>query len=209
MWHGRRHAGGVPLCPPLTVALARRTDRLPPGDLWPTEPKLDGWRALIFRCGAGVQIQARSGRIITDRVPDIAGAAVRQLPAGAVLDGEIVAFAGGRVDFGAVQSIALSSPARAAELVRVTPLAYAAFDLLQEPGTEADMRRRPYTERRAALLALLEGAGPPIEPVPSTTDPETALDWWRAGPAGIEGLVLKHPRSTWVGGRRAWLKIKH
>lgn len=46
--------------------------------------------------------------------------------------------------------------------------------------TGADLRPRPYSERRAALLDVLAGMGPPIEPVPATVDPETARGWWQA-----------------------------
>ncbi|MEU7317898.1 RNA ligase family protein [Streptomyces sp. NPDC007083] len=174
--------------------------------MWSVEPKLNGWRCVLFRY-ENVVLQARSGRIITERLPEIAEAA-RRLPEGVVLDGEAVAYRNGRIDFGAMQRRALASPRRSAALADTIPATYAAFDLLQDE-TGADLRMRPYADRRAALLSVLESVGPPIEPVPATTDPEVALGWWEAGPAGIEGLVLKHPRGLYRGAARDWIKIKH
>ncbi|NEB75283.1 ATP-dependent DNA ligase, partial [Streptomyces sp. SID14478] len=85
---------------------------------------------------------------------------------------------------------------------------YAAFDLLAEGGK--DLRALPYTERRARLVALLTPLGPPLQPVPSTTDRETALTWYETLPAtGIEGLVAKRLDSHYRGGRRTWLKLRH
>ncbi|MDJ1131234.1 hypothetical protein [Streptomyces iconiensis] len=195
------------LHPPVTVALARRVDQLPPGQMWSVEPKLDGWRCVLFRTEDGVLLQARSGRLITDRLPDLAEPALA-LPPGVVLDGEAIAYRNGQISLGAMQSRALASPRRAAALALASPATYAAFDLLQD-ASGRDLRREPYTTRRSALLEVLADVGPPIEPVPATTDPATARDWWEAGPAGIEGLMLKNPRGGYFGARRYWLKIKH
>ena len=184
--------------------LARRVDRLPPGVMWSVEPKLDGWRAVLFRFEGRVEIQARSGRLITNRLPDLAEAAM-QLPSGVVLDGEAIAYAGGQVSLSAMQSRALASPRRAAALALSSPATFAAFDCLQADGT--DLRARPQEERRARLLEVMDGVLPPLEAVPATRDPVTALDWWEA--RTVEGLMLKNPGGTYRPGARDWLKIKH
>jgi ATP-dependent DNA ligase len=104
------------------------------------EPKLNGWRCILFRTEDGVVLQAQSGRLITDRLPDLAEAAM-QLEPGAVLDGEAIAYRGGRIDLGAMQSRALSSPRRAAALAVSSPATFAAFDLPQAPdGTDLRLR---------------------------------------------------------------------
>ncbi|MGW3491864.1 hypothetical protein [Streptomyces sp. NPDC001054] len=43
-----------------------------------------------------------------------------------------------------------------------------------------DVRAHPYTERRALLLAVLAPLGPPLQPVPSTTEPGVAESWMSA-----------------------------
>ncbi|MEU0843808.1 ATP-dependent DNA ligase [Streptomyces sp. NPDC005962] len=198
------------LLPPLPVALARPIQTLPtaaPGRQLAYEPKFDGHRLLIFRLADEVQLQARSGRIVTRAFPDLAAAA-RQLPVGTVLDGEVVVWSGGRTDFSAVQKRATAATeARAARLARQLPASYAAFDLLAT-GTE-DLRPRPYAERRALLTTLLEPHGPPLQAVPMTTDREVAATWYEALPAiGVEGLVIKSPDQPYRPGRH-WRKLRH
>ncbi|MGP9018566.1 ATP-dependent DNA ligase [Streptomyces sp. BR1] len=196
-----------PLRPPLKVALAQSVRELPTGPGWSYEPKFDGHRMLIFRTADGVVLQARSGRIVTAAFPDLVEAALA-VPAGCVLDGEVVVWTGGRTDFAAVQRRAAATPSRAALLARRLPASYAAFDVLAE-GDE-DVRRRPYSSRRARLVAVLGGLGPPLQPVPATSDVETALTWYETLPAsGVEGLVAKRLDSPYRPGARAWRKLRH
>jgi len=198
----------VLLNPPVRVALARRENRLPSGDVWAYEPKFDGWRALLFHRPDGVVIQARSGRLITSHFTDVATAALR-LPIGTVIDGEIVIWNEQRIDFGAVQSRALSTPQRAYTLAKRLPASFAAFDILE--ADDEDLRTRPYLERRERLLELVGILGPPIQPVPATTSRVTALDWWErwTPEVGIEGLMVKHLDGAYRGGARDWRKYKH
>ncbi|WP_338700473.1 ATP-dependent DNA ligase [Streptomyces sp. Q6] len=193
---------------PVEVALAEAVDALPDGGGWAYEPKFDGHRMVIVREDAGVVLQARSGRLVGRAFPDLVDAALA-LPAGTVLDGEVVVWHGGRTDFAAVQRrAAAASAARARVLARELPASYAAFDLLAEDGS--DLRRLPYAERRDRLVALLAPVGPPLQAVPSTTDRDTALTWYEALPAtGVEGLVAKRLDGRYAGGRRAWLKVRH
>ncbi|MEV1023538.1 ATP-dependent DNA ligase [Streptomyces sp. NPDC050264] len=199
--------------PPLQVALAESVEALPPGDGWAFEPKFDGHRMVVFRFREDgrdddVMLQARSGRQVARAFPDLVAAA-RALPAGTVLDGEVVVWHEGRTDFAAVQRrAAAASAARARALAHELPASYAAFDLLAENGT--DLRPLPYAERRARLVRLLSPLGPPLQPVPSTTDRETALTWYEKLPAtGVEGLVAKRLDGPYRGGRRIWRKLRH
>uniref|UniRef100_UPI003F80479E ATP-dependent DNA ligase n=1 Tax=Streptomyces flavofungini TaxID=68200 RepID=UPI003F80479E len=138
---------------PVRVALAEGVTALPEGGGWAYEPKFDGHRMVVLLDGAGrVTLQARSGRNVTPAFPDLEQAAAR-LPAGTVLDGEVVVWSGGRIDFAAVQRRAAATPLRAGALARAQPASYAAFDLLAEAGT--DCRGLTYEERRARLVGLL------------------------------------------------------
>ncbi|MFI9031115.1 ATP-dependent DNA ligase [Streptomyces sp. NPDC053560] len=72
-----------------------------------------------------------------------------------------------------------------------------------------DVRLRPYRERRALLLQLLDPLGPPLQPVPATADLDVALQWYETLPAiGLEGVVAKRANGVYRPGR-IWQKIRH
>ncbi|MER8094749.1 ATP-dependent DNA ligase [Streptomyces goshikiensis] len=191
----------------MTVALAEAVTTLPRAPGLAYEPKFDGHRLVVVRTVEGVVLQARSGRIVTAAFPDLAAAA-RQLPAGTVLDGEVVVWHEGRTDFALVQRRAAATAARAAVLAQSLPASYAAFDVLELAGL--DLRARPYERRRALLVDLLLPLGPPLQPVPMTTDPELAATWYETLPAsGVEGLVVKRLDQPYPAGRRGWRKLRH
>ncbi|MFD8143556.1 ATP-dependent DNA ligase [Streptomyces sp. NPDC059708] len=195
------------MSPPVRVALAASVGTLPRGPGLAYEPKFDGHRMVVLRTAGGVVLQARSGRTVTAAFPDLAAAA-RALPAGTVLDGEVVVWHAGRTEFALVQRRAAATPARAAALARTLPASYAAFDVLELAGL--DVRARPYAHRRELLVDLLAPLGPPLQPVPMTTDPELALTWYETLPAsGIEGLVVKRLDQPYPSGRRSWRKLRH
>ncbi|MFJ6759502.1 MULTISPECIES: ATP-dependent DNA ligase [unclassified Streptomyces] len=191
----------------MRVALAAAVRTLPRAAGLAYEPKFDGHRLVIVRTAEDVVLQARSGRIVTSAFPDLAAAALL-LPAATVLDGEVVVWHAGRTDFALVQRRAAATPARAAVLAQSLPASYAAFDVLELAGL--DLRARPYERRRALLVDLLMPLGPPLQPVPMTTDPELAATWYETLPAsGIEGLVVKRLDQAYPAGRRGWQKLRH
>lgn len=75
---------------------------------------------------------------------DLAIAGMQLLP-GTILDGEGIVYRNGRIDFGAAQSRANSSPARARLLAAEHPAHYAVFDILSHPRP----RRHPRLVVRA------------------------------------------------------------
>ncbi|MGW2613143.1 ATP-dependent DNA ligase [Streptomyces mirabilis] len=196
---------------PVSVALAQSVPELPTGTDWSYEVKLDGHRMIMWRTDDGVRLQARSGRDVTAAWGDLALAG-HHLPAGTVLDGEaVITTEDGRISFEAAQARAASSPTRAHRLAAQRPAHYIAFDALQLPS--GDVRPRPYSERRAALLNLLAElpANTPIQAVSATTDHDTALTWYNTlHHQGIEGIVAKRATSPYRAGRTGgWQKIRH
>ncbi|WP_409239423.1 ATP-dependent DNA ligase [Streptomyces sp. PA5.6] len=187
---------------PVAVALAENASRLPTGPGWWYEPKFDGDRAVLWRRDT-VRVQTRSGRDSTEQWLDIATVTMT-LPADTVLDGEAVIWREGRIDFGAVRSRASARGRRLADLLHRYPASYVAFDCLMHAGQ--DLRARPYVERRAALLDVLEGVQPPLQAMPATDDRDTALVWFEQLQA--QGIVAKRAASTYRAGR-IWTKIRH
>ncbi|MFF1690765.1 ATP-dependent DNA ligase [Streptomyces sp. NPDC058254] len=188
------------------LAEAETASELPVGPGWAYEWKLDGDRGILWRRDT-VRIQTRSGRDATEQWIDIATAAM-DLPADNVLDGELVIWRDGRIDFGAVRSRASARGRRLADLIHRHPASYAAFDCLMAAGH--DLRARPYTERRATLLDVLEPLGPPLQAVPATDDIDVARVWFDALVSqGVEGLVAKRASSPYRTTGRVWDKVRH
>ena len=155
----------MPVTFPQGVMLACSAERLPSGRVLRGgcvyEPKWDGYRGLVFVTAVGARVQSRRGADLTRAFPDIASAARRQLPAGVVLDGELVVWGRAGLDFGALQQRMSSTKVRAAELAVAAPATFMAFDLLAVGGR--DVRERPLRERRGLLEWLLAGVRPPVQ----------------------------------------------
>src|SRR5256885_8841646 len=93
----------LPVNPPILPMLAKRVEELPAGGTWIFEPKWDGFRALCFRDGDEILIQSRDGKPLQRYFPELLEPLKAELPARAVLDGEIVVARGGELDFEALQ----------------------------------------------------------------------------------------------------------
>jgi ATP-dependent DNA ligase len=204
---------GLPpeLAGPVAVELAKPVRAIPPANALPGgcryEPKWDGYRLVIVRSARSTRLWSKQGRDLTDRFPDIAAAAVAQVPAGTVVDGEVVVWNGARLDFGLLQQRMGTSPGRIGALVAAAPASYVAFDLLATGGT--DLRRRTLRARRSALEELATRWAPPLQLSPLTADMAEARAWFTDfRPAGVEGLVVKGASGRYAAGRREWLKVK-
>jgi ATP-dependent DNA ligase len=204
---------GLPadLAGPVVVELAKPVAAVPAAHALPGgcryEPKWDGYRLVIVRDGRSTRLWSKQGRDLTDRFPDLAAAALAQVPAGTVVDGEVVVWNGSRLDFGLLQQRMVSAVRGIPALVARHPASYVAFDLLAAGGT--DLRGRRFTRRRADLEALAAAWAPPLQLSPSTADRDEALRWFTDfRPAGVEGLVAKGAATRYAPGRREWLKAK-
>src|SRR5262249_59891389 len=117
----------LPLHPPFPPMEALSVDEVPTGPDWQYEPKWDGFRCLIFRDGAKVELQAKSGKPLTRYFPEIVAAAQALRAQAFVLDGEIVVPQGKAFSFDALlQRIhpAASRVKRLAEEARAPTIAF-------------------------------------------------------------------------------------
>lgn len=196
---------------PIELALARpvRTvadaQGMPGGTAW--EPKWDGMRVLALADGAATALRSRHGEDLTLAFPEVVAAVAAHVPAGTVLDGELVVRQGGRLDFGALQH-RLATRRTATYAARRAPAEYLAFDLLLRE--HVDQRERPLLERRRALAELATSWPAALSLSPLTADVDVAAGWFRdlAG-TGADGLVAKGLDQPYRGGARDWLKVKH
>jgi ATP-dependent DNA ligase len=192
--------------------LARSVDRLPPPSAggFRYEPKFDGYRALA-RIGedGSVSVHSRRGVPLHQAFPEIVGALYAYLPAGTVVDGEIVSWRHGRLDFDALQR-RYAGRRQAEELAAAQPCHLVVFDVL-ETRAEGDLRRRPLRVRRRVLERLFARvpARSPLTLAMQTADPAVAQEWYDTmAVAGVEGLVVKPADSPYLPGSRLWMKYK-
>jgi len=185
--------------PPAFVApqLATLVDEVPAGTSWIHEIKYDGYR-LLLSVGEGVATAwTRNGLDWSDKFKALVKAAAR-LPAGCLMDGEVVALDDeGRPSFQLLQSTLKGGGA---------PLAFYAFDLLIDRGE--DIRKLPNIERKERLAALLKGVAPPILYGDHIIGRgEEMFD--AVCKQGGEGIISKKASAAYSGTRsRNWLKIK-
>jgi ATP-dependent DNA ligase len=188
--------------------LAKLAETLPAADGFLYEPKWDGFRAIVFRGASEVFIQSRDLRPLDRYFPEMHDIFLRALPAGCVIDGEIVIATAKGLDFDALQLRLHPAASRVAKLAKETPAAFVAFDLLAVDGK--DIRSAPQNERRVRLEALLAHAEPPIHLTPMTRDHEVATQWLqRFEGAGLDGVVAKPQLGLYEPGKRAMIKVKH
>ena len=180
----------LPLSPPIKPQLALTRKALPDGEEWAYEPKLDGFRAIVFVDGDESYIQSRGGKDLNRYFPELEFA-----PGRWVLDGELVIRdADGNLEFDSLQERIHPAQSRIELLSKEIPAGYIVFDLLAE-GDEA-LLERPLRERRERLEAIAAKAG--LELTPLTTDTAQAEKWL----GSIEGVMAKdldralRPRQT-------------
>src|SRR5437660_1157944 len=134
--------------------LAKLAEELPHGDDYLFEPKWDGFRALVFHGGTELFIQSRDSRPLDRYFPELHDALLERLPAGCVLDGEIVIATAHGLDFDALQLRLHPAASRVAKLAQETPSSFVAFDalavagrsLMDEPLRQDALREHPWRE---------------------------------------------------------------
>jgi ATP-dependent DNA ligase len=186
---GSGYAMALPLEPPVPPMLAKLAGELPSGEFL-YEPKLDGFRCLVFRDGDEVQLQSRHGNPLARYFPEVVKA-VRALPARRiVLDCELVPV---HSDFPSLMQRLHPAASRVDLLARATPARLVAFDVLA--ADDELLLERPLAERRERL------SGDTVE---ATTSRDEAAAWLDTR----EGVVVKSLDGAYLPGKRGWVKVK-
>ncbi|MEM6618862.1 MAG: ATP-dependent DNA ligase [Pseudomonadota bacterium] len=189
-------------------------DALGPVSDWAAERKWDGIRGQLILRGGVHYLWSRGEELMTDRFPELARA-VDFLPAGTVLDGEVLAFdtkENRPLPFNALQK-RIGRKTVPKKLLTEAPVILMAYDLLEDAGQ--DIRDLPFAERRARLDALLGDlpADAPLRQsslVPAETWDDLAQARAESRDLMAEGLMLKRCNSPYLAGRKKgdWWKWK-
>ena len=192
--------------PPVSPMLAKSVRSIPANASY--EPNWDGFRSICFRDRDQVELGSRNERPMTRYFPELVAAVQAELPQRCVIDGEIVIATDHGLDFEALQQRIHPADSRVRMLAEKTPASFIAFDLLSLG--DDDFTRRPFSERRAALVDALADSGPSIHVTPATTDLETAQLWFEEFEgAGLDGVIAKPLTITYQPDKRVMFKIKH
>jgi DNA ligase-1 len=187
------------------------------------EDKYDGIRAQLHRRGSEVRLYSRELHDISDQFPEIVAAA-EGLAWDGILDGEILAYADGRVLPFLTLQARLGRKDPGTEVLADVPVIYVAFDLLAA-GPRSDLNGAeglqpllevPLAQRRIRLealdLPLVTDGGRFALSHLVTADSVEALDrfFGEARARRNEGLMVKDPESVYSPGTRGlgWLKMK-
>lgn len=181
---------------------------------WLAEWKWDGIRVqLIQRDGQPTYLWSRGEERLDGRFPELEADA-SLLPAGTVLDGELLAWDPVQhipKPFVALQK-RIQKRVPSAKLRQEVPVHIVCYDLLELQGQ--DMRMQPLHVRRQALAQLLQAYGGShlrLSPEVSFAQWQELADW-RAQSAqrNAEGLMLKQRSAPYLEGRKrgAWWKWK-
>ncbi len=175
------------------------------------EWKWDGIRVQAASEGGLKRQYSRTGEDISPAFPDVLAALTHD----GVIDGELLVLRAGRVgSFGDLQQ-RLNRKTADAKVMAAHPAGIRAYDLLAADG--ADLRKLPFTERRArleALVASLASDRIDLSPLQPFTSWEALAALRAAPPEGdpraAEGLMLKRLDSVYEAGRPKgpWFKWK-
>jgi ATP-dependent DNA ligase len=191
-----------PLARPLMPMLSRSEEVLPTGAGWRYEPKYDGFRALVFRDNARIEIDSRNGKSLTSYFADLAISLRAALPSRSVIDGEIVSCRQDGLDFEDLSARLGRSP----DAGKAGITAFIAFDILAHE--QRDLRIEPFAARRERLEKTLAENGRVVI-TPQTSDAQAAQSWLQGFRSnGIEGVVAKRAQQRYQAGRRAMIKVR-
>jgi DNA ligase D-like protein (predicted ligase) len=171
------------------------------------EIKWDGTRALAFIEGGGYRLCNRRKVNLTDRYPEFAPLA--QLPAGTIVDGEVVVLRDGKPDFSHLESREHTrNPLRMRMMAQTMPATYIIFDLLYA-NFEA-LTGQPFVERRALLQQLLKRLNCERFIFSDGVIGAGKAFFEQACLQDLEGMVAKRLQSRYLPGKRtdAWIKVK-
>ena len=170
--------------------------KLPTGQQWTYEIKLDGFRVEAVRTRDRVILYSKQGKILTSQFMQVA-LELENLPLDTVIDGEVVA-----LDRNGVPRFNLLQNYRSG----AAHLMYFAFDILAHKGK--DITQLPLSARRDRLQSVVK-RGIHVDLAAWSDDLGQLEEFARA--RRLEGIVAKRSDSLYEPGRRSgrWVKLRY
>jgi len=181
-----------------------------PGE-WTAEWKWDGIRAQAIRRSGNILLWSRGEEVVTESFPDVA-AGLAALPAGTVLDGELLAWENDRPRPFSVLQKRLGRKSPGKKVLQEIPVHYCVYDILEDNGV--DVREESTAKRRARLEKLFRETVLPS----ASLSPQLIFNTWaelkelreRSRDLRVEGCMLKAVDAPYGAGRTkgSWWKWK-
>lgn len=183
-----------------------RAHDIPTGDQWIAQVKWDGVRMLTYYDGREVRLINRKGNDRTKQYPEFTDVPAYCSANSVILDGEMIAIAGGKPSFHEVMrrdSLRRDQEIRFA--VSRVPAIYMIFDILYCDGEW--VTDRPLNERQQLLREIIT-PHERLQLVPNVAEAESLFAVMKQ--QGWEGIVCKQLDSTYrIGGKDGrWCKLK-
>lgn len=196
----------------LASPLQEELETLGAVDEWSFEHKWDGIRSETILRKNKIFIWSRGEDIVTESFPEVVNE-LRKLPAGLVIDGELLAYHNGEpLAFSVLQRrIGRIGKNISKKILQEAPVKLMAYDLLEYEGQ--DIREKPLDERRELLKKVIEETGVDIlfsKSLSATTWEDVKVLREQSRKAQAEGIMLKRKQSTYQSGRKRgdWWKYK-
>ena len=169
--------------------------KLPIGEQWTYEIKLDGFRVEAVRTQDHVVLYSKQGKLLTSQFMPIA-LELEKLPTDTVIDGEL-----GALDRNGVPRFNLLQNYRRGS----AHLMYFAFDILVHKGK--DVTKLPLSDRRELLRSIVK-RGNHVDLAAWSDDMERLEKF--ATEHKLEGIVAKRANSRYESGKRSgcWVKLR-
>jgi ATP-dependent DNA ligase len=202
----------LPLRRPFPPMEALSVDEIPRGPDWQYEPKWDGFRCLVFRDSARVELQSKSGQSLTRYLPELVAAAAALKAKQFVLDGEIVVPRGKIISFDDLLQRIHPAQSRVRKLAAETPALLIVFDILVADNGKT-LLKQLLPARRKTLESFakkyLRGQKK-IRLSPATAKLADAKRWLAQVGGTLDGITAKRCDLPYQSGNRLGMqKIKN
>lgn len=144
-----------------------------------------------------------------DRQTDVCYILGHRYSTGTILDGETIVFSNGKPDFALLESREHSRrPMKIRSLARSIPATFIAFDVLY--WRYQSVMAEPFIDRRKRLQEIVATASQPALILSEGIRTHGKAMFADACARGLEGVVAKRLKSTYLPGKRtdAWIEIK-